>query len=347
MPKIVATGAGDRRTGETGSQTGRMPTRGHRAAASVLVALVALIASSCGSASKGRVGQAPGPTTVPSTAAPGPSGPAPSAPSPSMAGGRHAPGSGTASGGPRPGQANTNPTSPAATPAPQGPGTAAPDRAVTAAAGGPPGAFAPVLLQPRSAARIAVEVLAQSGAAPRSSTVQHLTDVLRTASGGKDISSRQGSVPGGARSWGQGELGSAADQNTTVPQGAGGTAVIHLLYLHGDYGGDQSVLGVAVRGDVLAVFVDQLQASASVAVPERTLEDAVTVHETGHLLGLVDLVLHTGRQDPDHPGHSTNRGSVMYWAVDTDLVSQLLDGGPATDFDDADRRDLATIRAGG
>ena len=59
---------------------------------------------------------------------------------------------------------------------------------------------------------------------------------------------------------------------------------------------------------------------------------------------VIDLVLHTGREDPDHPGHSPNRGSVMYWAVERDLVGTLLGAGPATTFDDADRAELAAIR---
>ena len=67
------------------------------------------------------------------------------------------------------------------------------------------------------------------------------------------------------------------------------------------------------------------------------------MHEVGHLLGLVDLVLETGRQDPEHPGHSRNRGSVMYFAVESTLVGDLLGGGPPTRFDDADRADLRAI----
>jgi hypothetical protein len=82
-------------------------------------------------------------------------------------------------------------------------------------------------------------------------------------------------------------------------------------------------------------------------ISEGAIEDAVTMHELGHLLGLVDLVLSTGRGDPEHPGHSRNRASVMYWAVESDLVADLLQGGPPRDFDSADLADLATIRNGG
>ena len=36
----------------------------------------------------------------------------------------------------------------------------------------------------------------------------------------------------------------------------------------------------------------------------------------------------------------------MYWAVESDLVGDLLSGGPPTEFDGTDLRDLATIRNG-
>ena len=246
-------------------------------------------------------------------------------------------GSGSASGPPQGNQSS----SPSPRPAP------APASSDFAGANGPVGSFARTILRPGPATSVLTEVMAQSGAAPGSSVRAHLQSVLQDATGGKTIATRDTTISGGARSWSQSDLTNTADADTAVHQGANGTAVIHLLYLHGDYGGDQSVLGVAVRGDVLAVFVDRVSDASTVAVPAGELEDAVTIHEAGHVLGLVDLVLHTGRQDPDHPGHSPDRDSVMYWAVDSDLVSQLLDGGPSRDFNDADRRDLATIRTGG
>jgi hypothetical protein len=102
-----------------------------------------------------------------------------------------------------------------------------------------------------------------------------------------------------------------------------------------------------VRGDTAAVFVDQVNGASTPLVGSGGIESAVVTHEVGHLMGLVDLFLHTGRQDPDHPGHSTNPGSVMYWAVESNLVADLLQGGPPKDFDSADLADLQTIRSSG
>jgi hypothetical protein len=64
-------------------------------------------------------------------------------------------------------------------------------------------------------------------------------------------------------------------------------------------------------------------------------------------MGLVDLFIDRGRDDPEHPGHSTNRSSVMYWAIESGLVTEVLSGPPPERFDDDDRADLAAIRSGG
>ena len=55
-------------------------------------------------------------------------------------------------------------------------------------------------------------------------------------------------------------------------------------------------------------------------------------------------MLATGRADPEHPGHSPNRGSVMYHAVESTLLGTVLSGGPPRDFDADDLADLAAIR---
>jgi hypothetical protein len=119
-----------------------------------------------------------------------------------------------------------------------------------------------------------------------------------------------------------------------------------VLFVHGDYEGDTGVLGVTVRSDVAAVFVDQVAGSAGLLGGSAVVERSVSTHEVGHLLGLVDLFLDTGRHDPQHPGHSTNPGSVMYWAVESDVIGSILGANPPTEFDAADLADLAAIRNG-
>jgi hypothetical protein len=188
-------------------------------------------------------------------------------------------------------------------------------------------------------------VRAQSGAEPGSATLDHLRSVLRAVSGKSVVVDGIDALADGPAAWTAGSIVRAADGAAAFAQG-GDQVVLRLLFVRGTYEGDGSVLGVAVRGDVAAVFTERVEVAAGLFSSPTVVEDAVTVHEVGHLLGLVDLVIDTGRADPDHPGHSTNEGSVMYWAVESDLVGQVLGGGIPTDFDAQDRADLARIRGG-
>ena len=189
------------------------------------------------------------------------------------------------------------------------------------------GGSAAVYLRPAGAPRLVIDVRAAPDIAPRQTSIRHLESVLATVSA-KAVGLTTAAAPSTDQAWSDGAIDDAAG-----PHVAG---TIHVLFLHGTFQGDDHVLGISVRDDVCAVFSDQ--------VTTGTVEEAVTTHELGHLLGLVDLFLHTGRAVHDH--HSPNPQSVMYYAVESSLVGQLLNGPPPTEFDAADRADLATIRNG-
>ena len=185
----------------------------------------------------------------------------------------------------------------------------------------------------------------QPGAVPQQGTLAHVLAALRDASGKAVTQAGPVAIAGGARQWTPEAIREVADRSAREPQG-GDQAVVRLLFLEGSFAPDNRVLGAAVRGDVIAVFPSVVRSSASPVVPAARIEDAVTMHELGHVLGLVDLVIDRNRDDAEHPGHSTNPGSVMYWAVESSLVGQVLGGPPPTEFDAADRADLAAIRNG-
>ncbi|MDQ1436813.1 MAG: hypothetical protein QOK43_442 [Acidimicrobiaceae bacterium] len=207
------------------------------------------------------------------------------------------------------------------------------------------GAFARTVLRPASSSKVVIEVFQQSGAGPTARSLDHAAAVLRQVTGKQVAVSGPVDLPGTGSDVNEAQIRDLADRYSRSTQG-NGQAVIHVLFLNGRFKGDDSILGISVRGDTAAVMSEQVRSASTPIAPRSTIEDAVTEHELGHLLGLVDLARNTGRADPDHPGHSTNRNSVMYWAVESDLVSQVLGGPPPVDFDSADMADLAALRNG-
>lgn len=216
---------------------------------------------------------------------------------------------------------------------------------VATAAAGPPGSLARALLQSAPARRDILEVLQQPGAVPQQATLAGVLAALRDASGKSVTQAGPVGLAGGARQWTPEAIRELADTSGRASQG-GEQAVVRFLFLEGSFAPDNRVLGAAVRGDVVAVFPSVIRSSASPVVPAARIEDAVAMHELGHILGLVDLVVDRNRDDAEYPGHSTNPESVMYWAVESSVVGQVLGGPPPTEFDAADRADLAAIRNG-
>lgn len=208
---------------------------------------------------------------------------------------------------------------------------------------GPPGSYARPLLRASEGGTIVLDVLQQAGAELREATLDHVVRVLERESA-KPVSVAITEIPGAQAEWTADEITSTADDRATT-KATSDRHVVHLLAVHGRYE-EPGTLGVAVRGNVAAIFTDEVDRAATPLVRAATIEDAVTIHELGHLLGLVDLALDTNRDDPDHPGHSKNRESVMYWAIESNLVAQVLGGPPSTEFDDDDRADLARLRGG-
>lgn len=217
------------------------------------------------------------------------------------------------------------------------------DQAITRAANGPPGAAAGIILRPTPASTLVVEVLEEPGAAANRASLDRVLSDLRRYSG-KAVSEVHTALPAGSpsRRWTENELAELADRSAKVPQG-GGRFVLRLLSVRGQNARSASILAVSFLGDTFATFPDRFASSG-----QRVIT-TVTVHELGHLLGLVDLFLERGRadtqNDPAGGGHSRNPGSVMFYAVDPSLVGGVF--GSASDrFDAQDEGDLAAIRRG-
>lgn len=144
-------------------------------------------------------------------------------------------------------------------------------------------------------------------------------------------------------------------------------AILHVLYVNGEYEETPGAIGLAfAAGRIAPVFlyaeqIKELQTASEIPdlplpqdpqnpAPEK-VERAVLVHEAGHVLGLVNngAPMATDREDQDHPRHSQNEDSVMYWAVENNraLFEMFQDGEHIPyHFDTNDEEDLRRVREG-
>ncbi|HUR48033.1 MAG TPA: hypothetical protein VMY88_00690 [Acidimicrobiales bacterium] len=220
--------------------------------------------------------------------------------------------------------------------------TSADGRAESAArnrAAGEVGSFAPALLQED----LVVELLAQQGAAPDPAALEHLKASLSRVTGRDVPITAPTALPGGARAWRGPELIGLADQHAIRPPGS---ATIRMVFVHGHAENRPQVMGAALRGDVAVVFMEKVGRAGGLLGNSTDAQRKVMLHEAGHLLGLVDNYLATGRGDPESPSHSPNPDSVMYSGVDTTVAGQFVGEDWADEFDEDDLADLAAIKGG-
>ncbi len=201
----------------------------------------------------------------------------------------------------------------------------------------------------REPATIAIEVDAVEGAEPSGDALTRLREVLGSVTHSQkriELAPTE-SVGATADRYGRAELESfeAAHRDARSSESR---ATLYIMSVNGEFAGDPQALGVALSASAFAIFPDRIERAAGPLASPEALEQAVLVHELGHLLRLVNIGYQSprSREDPEHPTHSRNRDSVMFWAVEADVVMQVLEGPPPDDFDSADRDDLELIKSG-
>lgn len=193
--------------------------------------------------------------------------------------------------------------------------------------------------------RLVVEIDQVEGSELSGAAVDHLEAVLSSVldkPGGIEV--RSSTFASDRSDYTQDDL-LALEESHRETEMSDGAASMYVLVLNGQFRDRRGVLGVAYSGSSFAVFVDEARRGIGNPAP---IERALLVHEAGHLLALVNIGYDSprDREDPDHPNHSMNEGSVMHWAVETTQVLGLLGEAPPDDFDAADRADLEDIKSG-
>ena len=129
---------------------------------------------------------------------------------------------------------------------------------------------------------------------------------------------------------------------------SGNTFIIHILYLNGEYEDNDQTLGLAYTGSSFVLFKEKIEETQFGFISAEEVERSVIVHEYGHLLGLINNGYESphDHEDPDHPHHSNNEESVMYWSIETLDIFKQLDGSPPDNFDADDLDDLRLMKEG-
>ena len=129
---------------------------------------------------------------------------------------------------------------------------------------------------------------------------------------------------------------------------SGNTFIIHILYLNGEYEDNDQTLGLAYTGSSFVLFKEKIEETQFGFISAEEVERSVIVHEYGHLLGLINNGYESphDHEDPNHPHHSSNEESVMYWSIETLDIFKQLEGSPPDNFDSDDLDDLRLMKEG-
>jgi predicted Zn-dependent protease len=123
--------------------------------------------------------------------------------------------------------------------------------------------------------------------------------------------------------WDEAQLTAVAQ--SLMPPAAPGQMLALVIFLHGNYKGEDTVLGLHFSGlKVAFIFKDNLMRFTGTDEFLRRIEQATVVHELGHVVGLTNngVPMASPHEDTEHPHHSTDTDDVMYWDLVT-VVSRI------------------------
>ena len=203
------------------------------------------------------------------------------------------------------------------------------------------------ILKGNEYSKIHIEVNYVTGNSPESDALNLLKQRVQEVTDKSTITVSQSSFGSTDNSYTLEEILELEDKQRTRFK-SGNTFVIHILYLNGEYSDNDQTLGLAYSGTSFAIFKEKIEDAAFLLISAKDIEKSVLVHEFGHLLGLVNNGYQSphDHEDPQHPHHSNNEESVMYWAIESQDIGNQLDGEPPNDFDNYDLDDLKLMKEG-
>jgi hypothetical protein len=200
----------------------------------------------------------------------------------------------------------------------------------------------------RTVPKLTVEIQAVSGYGPSTATLSLLRQRLQSVAdkpGGVDVMPVANVIPGRS-TWTIPQV-QAVESKYRKHYSSNSDAVIYLIFVNGQPN-PSGPIGVAYNASSDVIFEEAIRGASTPLVTVQEIEQACVVHEVGHILSLVNIGYTSPRphEDSQHPGHSNNPGSVMYWAVDNVGVANLLGGrtAPPDNYDSDDRADLKDVQ---
>ncbi len=217
--------------------------------------------------------------------------------------------------------------------------------------------------------RWVIEVDAVTGWEPRSSALSLLRERMGELAVKQSIAvDVDGALPSRERWTTQDLLDLQRDHQD---RSTGGDAVVTwVAYVDGAYFDpdaeeDRLTLGLAIGHDLVVIFKEAVESTCdptAIRNPEtiddpqdvlpcldgeERIEQAVLVHEFGHVVGLVDrgIPMVTARKDSENGAHSNNPESVMYWAIESAGTLGEFNSQIPLEFDADDKADVCA--AGG
>jgi hypothetical protein len=215
---------------------------------------------------------------------------------------------------------------------------------------GIPGSLAMACLRSDKHTTLEFEIVYEVGYRPETSSInllkERISEVCEKPSGIR-FDYIETTFPSNLETWSADDV---REQGWAIKDGhphSSNTLQWQILFPSGTYE-DDSVLGVAVDASTIAIFKDSVEeAEGFFGRPSaEEVENSVIIHEVGHLLGLVNLVYQSPRphEDAEHPGHSNNEDSVMFWAIESTSLMNFITGNLPNEFDDDDLADLDDLK---